>query len=184
MSEMKKANCRLLIVGYGPGSPEILKTIRKDVTVDDNVRFARDAKRAGLLTHGDFLIGSAGETSETIEFTKQMIRQARPELLQISVASTFLGTEFYDWAKERSFLQVCNPDECLDDECHQKAIISYPNFSSEEIIRPVDSILKDYYVSPGYVPLALKQALRRNGLGERKRLWRSMRMFMKYTQER
>lgn len=184
MKEMKKSNCRLLIVGYESGNDEILKNIKKGSKVEEIRQFARDARKAGLLVHGDFIIGLPGETKETIEETRKLIKEVRPDLLQVSVASPFPGTEFYEWCRENGYLLTDDPNEYLDEQGHQKAIISYPWLSSEEITRAVDAILKDYYMTPGYIPLALNQVFRRHGFEEAKRLWYSARMFMKYVKER
>lgn len=71
-----------------------------------------------------------------------------------------------------------------DDQGHQKAIISYPELTNEEMVREVDEILKRYYVSLSYVPLALRQVFRRNCLDEFRRLWYSIRMFWSYISKR
>ena len=180
MREMEKANCRLLIVGYESGSDEILRNIKKEITVEQIKRFAKDARKAGLLVHGDFIIGLPGETKETIELTRKLINETKPEILQVSVASPFPGTEFYEWCKEGGHLLINNPNEYLDEQGHQKAIISYPELINEEMVKEVDEILKGYYVSLRYVPLALRQVLRRHGLDEMKRLLYSVRMFLGY----
>lgn len=184
MKEMKRANCRLLIVGYESGSDTILKNIKKGITVEQIRKFAKEARRAGLLVHGDFIIGLPGETKETIGLTRKLIKETKPEILQVAVASPFPGTEFYDWVKDNGYLLTDDPNEYLDRHGHQRSIISYPNLSPEEITRAVDEILKDYYLSVGYVPLALRQVLRRHGLDEMRRLWYSVRMFMRYVKER
>ncbi|RLF97823.1 MAG: B12-binding domain-containing radical SAM protein, partial [Thaumarchaeota archaeon] len=181
MKEMKKVNCRLLIVGYESGSDEILRNIKKGITVEQIRRFAKDARKAGLLVHGDFIIGLPGETKETIELTRKLIKETKPDILQVSVASPFPGTEFYKWCKENGYLLINDPNEYLDEQGHQKAIISYPNLSSEEITKAVDELLKEYYLSPGYVPVALRQVLRRHGLDEMRRLLYSVRMFLRYV---
>ena len=71
---MRDAGCRLLIVGYESGDPEILKNIKKGATVERALQFTRDAHKVGLTIHGDFIIGLPGETRETIrrslEFAK------------------------------------------------------------------------------------------------------------------
>jgi radical SAM superfamily enzyme YgiQ (UPF0313 family) len=180
MKEMKKANCRLLIVGYESGSDEILRNIEKGFTVEQIKQFAKNAKKARLLVHGDFIIGLPGETKETIVLTRKLIKETKPEILQVSVASPFPGTEFYEWCKENRCLITDDPNEYLDEQGHQKAIISYPELTNEEMVKEVDKILKGYYLSISYVPVALRQILRRNGLDEMKRLWYSMKMFMKY----
>ena len=184
MKEMKKANCRLLIVGYESGSDEILRNIKKGITVEQIRRFAKDARKAGLLVHGDFIIGLPGETKETIELTRKLIKETKPDILQVSVASPFPGTDFYEWCKENGYLLINDPNEYLDEQGHQKAIISYPWLTAEEIVQKVDSILKEYYLSLGYVPVALKQVFRKRGIEEAKRLYHSAKMFMRYIKGR
>jgi len=184
MKEMKRSNCRLLIVGYESGSDMILKNIKKGFTVWQIKQFAKNTKKAGLLVHGDFIIGSPGETKETIEQTKKLIKDIKPDLLQVSVASPFPGTEFYEWCKDGGYLNTEDPNEYLDEKGHQKAIISYPQLSNDEMVKEVDSILKKYYVSMNYIPLALKQVLRRNGIDEMRRLFISTKMFLGYISER
>jgi len=184
MKAMRDANCRLLIVGYESGNNEILKTIKKGITVSQICDFAKNARRAGLLVHGDFIIGLPGETKETIERTKKLIQKIKPDILQVAVASPFPGTEFYNWCREKGYLLTEDPNEYLDEQGHQKAIISYPNLSAEEITKAVDEILKEYYLSPRYVPVALRQVLRRNGWEEMRRLWYSTKMFFGYMGRR
>jgi len=184
MEEMKRSNCRLLIVGYESGSDMILKNIKKGLTVEQIKQFANNAKKAGLLVHGDFIIGLPGETKQTLEQTKKLIKEIKPDLLQVSVASPFPGTEFYEWCKEGGYLITEDPNEYLDVNGHQKAIISYPELSNEEMVKEVDSILKKYYISLSFVPLAIRQVLRRHGVDEMKRLFFSTKMFLRYVGEK
>jgi radical SAM superfamily enzyme YgiQ (UPF0313 family) len=53
LKAMRQAGCRLLIVGYESGDPQILKNIKKGATVDMALRFTENAKRLGLAIHGD-----------------------------------------------------------------------------------------------------------------------------------
>ena len=184
MKEMKDANCRLLIAGYESGSDHVLRNIKKGITVKQMKRFAKNARKAGLLIHGDFIIGLPGETRETIKKTKNLIKELKPDILQVSVATPFPGTEFYTWANQNGYLLTNDPNEYLDKQGHQKSIISYPCLSNEEITNAVDEILKSYYISINYVPIALRQVLRKNGLDEMRRICYSMRMFMKYISSR
>ena len=49
LKAMKDAGCRLLIVGYESGDPQILKNIKKGATVERALRFTEDAHKAGLV---------------------------------------------------------------------------------------------------------------------------------------
>lgn len=180
MRKMKETNCRLLIVGYESGSDEILQGIKKGITIERMKQFARDAKRAGLLVLGDFIIGLPGETKETIAKTKRLIKEVSPDILQVSVVSPFPGTELYRWAKENGCLITEDANEYLDERGHQKSIISYPELSNQEIKEAVDNILKHYYLSLSYIPIALRRILKRNGWNELRVLWRSAKAFLRY----
>ncbi len=184
MKKMKDANCRLLIVGYESGSDTILKNVKKGITVKDSKQFARDAKKAGLLVLGDFVVGLPGENKETIEATKRLIREVKPELLQVAPATPFPGTEFYEWCKENGYLLTDEPNEYLDNQGHQKSVISYPGLSNHEIVQAVDEMLKGHYLSLRYIPLAMRQIFRRHGLDELKRFLYSARIFIRYILNR
>ncbi len=184
MRIMNQANCRLLIVGYESGNDDILRNIKKGTSVDAIKQFARDAKRSGLLVLGDFIIGLPGETKATVCQTRELINQIRPDVLQVSVCSPFPGTELYEWAKKNGYLLTEDPNDYLDEKGHQKAIISYPELSNEEMVKIVDGTLRQYYLSPRYIPLALRQVFRRNGKHEFCRMWRLSKEFLRYLSYR
>ena len=159
---------------------QILNNIRKGITVEQMRKFAKNVKKAGILLHADFIIGLPGETKETVKQTIRFIKEIKPDILQVSVATPFPGTEFYDWLKKNDYLTTDDPDEYLDEQGRQRCVISYPWLSSEEITKYVDEILKKYYLSLRYVPIALRQIFRKNGLAEFKRLLYSARSFIDY----
>ena len=184
MKNMKKANCRFLVVGFESADDDVLRNIKKGFTVETARDFAKNVKKAGLFLHADFIIGLPGEKRETIEKMKRFIREIKPDQLQVSVVTPFPGTELYEWLKENGYLITDDPEEYLDKDGHQRSIVSYPWLSSEEIVKIVDEILREYYLSPRYIPIALRQFLRGKGLCEIKRLFRSAMMFLKYSKKR
>ena len=184
MKEMKKANCRFLIVGFESADNQILRNIKKGFTVEQAREFAKNVKKAGLFLHADFIIGLPGETKETIEKTKKFIKEIKPEQLQVSVVTPFPGTELYEWYKKKGYLITDDPNEYLDEQGHQKSIVSYLWLTAGEIVKEVDRILREYYLSLDYIPVALKQIFRRKGLQEAKRLYHSAKMFLRYIRSR
>lgn len=184
MREMRKANCRFLVVGFESADNAILSNIKKGFTVEKAREFARNVKKSGLLLHADFIVGLPGETKETMEKMRRFIKEIKPDQLQISVVAPFPGTELYEWYRKNGYLVTVDPDDYLDEEGHQKSVVSYPWLSAEEIVRAVDELLKEYYFSPSYIPVALRQIFRRNGLCELRRLMRSARAFLSYIRDR
>ena len=177
---MREAGCWLIVVGYESGNDEILRNIRKGITTEQTRRFTHDAKRAGLLILGDFIIGLPGETRETAEKTIRFIKELKPNILQVAIAMPIPGTEFYRWARDNGFLLSENLEEGIDEQGYQRCIISYPGFPAEAIERYVDKALTGYYLSPHYIPVALSNILRKNGIHELGVMLRSARQFFKY----
>jgi len=67
--KMYKAGCRELEFGVESGSDEILRIIRKGITLDMVKRAVRMAKEADLRAHGNFIIGLPRDTPKTIKQT-------------------------------------------------------------------------------------------------------------------
>jgi radical SAM superfamily enzyme YgiQ (UPF0313 family) len=167
-------------VGYESGNDTILKNVKKGITIDKIRAFPKEAKKAGLSIHGNWIIGLPGETKETIADTINLIKETKADAITVAVVSPFPGTEMYDWAKQNGYLTTDDPNEYLDEHGHQKSILSYPELSNEEIRENVDSILKHYYLSFSYVPIAFRRVCSRHGLNELKVLWRSAIAFLRY----
>ena len=180
MKAMKEAGCRLLDVGYESGSDEILRNIKKGITTEEMRRFTRDAKKAGLMILGDFVFGFTGETKETAEETIKFIKELKPNILQVAIPMPIPGTGFYEWVKEKGYLLVDSLEEALDENKFQKCIVSYPEFTNRDIEEYVDRAYKEYYLTPFYVPIAMKNVLRRNGLHELKGMVVSAKAFSRY----
>lgn len=183
LQAMNRAGCRTIIVGFESGNEQILRNIKKGrtITVERMCKFAADAKKAGLQIHADFIIGLPGETRETVENTRRLIREIRPHALQVSVAHPFPGTEFYDWAKENGYLAGDGVEEYVSSDGHQIGVLSLPDLTAEEMVEAVDETLRSYYLSPRYVPLALQSVMNRHFVHEVQRLWRSAVMFTAYV---
>lgn len=177
---MKKAGCRLIIVGYESGSDEILKSIKKSITIERAKIFSKDAKKAGLLIHGDFIIGLPGETHETAKETYDYIKEIQPDILQVAIATPIPGTEFYNYVKEQNYLLVDDMTQSIDENGYQKCIVSYPDFSKDDIEHWVNKILKDYYVTPRYIPIFLSGICRGGGFQHVKSVFMSGIDFVRY----
>lgn len=184
MRLMKQAGCRLLDVGYESGSDVILRNIKKGITTEESRQFTEDAKRAGLMILADFIFGMPGETLETAEQTIRFAKEIRPNIVQFAVATPIPGTEFYDYVRKNGFMLTEDLEESLDEEGFQRCIVSYPDFTNKNIESYVDKALKEYYLSPSYIPVAMRNILRRNGLHELKGMAMSAKVFLRYINNR
>jgi radical SAM superfamily enzyme YgiQ (UPF0313 family) len=176
---MKDGGLRLFVVGYESGNEQILKNIKKGVNIERARRFTKDCHDIGILIHGTFIIGLPGETHETIEETIRFAREMNPETLQVSLASPYPGTHFYQYVQDNGFLvqSVYN-----DEAGYQKCTVTYPGLSSQEMFDAVERFYRKYYFRPSYVFKSVKKMIRSSS--ERKRLWREAGDFFNAMRER
>ena len=175
LKAMKEAGCRLLIVGYESGDPQILKNIKKGATVERARQFTKDCKKLGLLVHGDFILGLPGETHETIERTIAFAKELDVETIQVSFGHAYPGTEFYDHVVKNGF--VIGEAKMVDEGGHQLAHIQYPGLPADDIMAAVNRFYDEYYFRPRAIFRILRKAAF-NGQ-ERKRLYREAKAFLK-----
>jgi len=176
---MKDGGLRLFVVGYESGNEQILKNIRKGVSIERARRFTKDCHDLGILIHGTFIVGLPGETLATIEETIRFAREMDPETLQVSLASPYPGTHFYEYVRDHNFLvqNVYN-----DAAGYQKCTVSYPGLSAEQIFDAVERFYRAYYFRPRYFFKAAKKMVRSRD--ERKRMLREAGEFFSTMRKR
>lgn len=179
LKAMKKAGCRLLIVGFESGDPTILKNIKKGATVEQALEFMSNCRRLGLLVHGDFIIGLPGETRETIERTMQFAEELDCETIQVSIAHSYPGTEFHGYLINHGYL---TEDEMADECGHQLPNIEYPDLSRREIMEAVERFYGRYYFRPRIVFRIVRKAL--FDAAERRRLFKEAREYLRLRARR
>lgn len=175
LKAMKDAGCRLLIVGYESGDPQILKNIKKGATVERARQFTKDCHKLGLVIHGDFILGLPGETRATIRNTINFAKELDVETIQVSVAHAYPGTELFDYAVKNGFMVAEN--KMVDESGHQLAHIEYPGLPAAEILEQVHRFYDEFYFRPKAVFRILRKAA--FDAGDRKRLYREAKSFLK-----
>ena len=176
---MKDGGLRLFVIGYESGNAEILKNIKKGVALETSRRFTQDCHKLGILIHGTFILGLPGETRETIQQTMRFAKEMNPETIQVSLASPYPGTAFYDYAIEHGYIK---PEDMVDETGYQRCVINYPDLSGDEIYTAVEKFYKSYYLRPRYIFKSLKKmALHAD---ERKRMWQEGKDFFRTMRKR
>ena len=180
LKAMKEAGCRLLIVGYESGDPQILKNIKKGATVERARDFTRDCHKLGLVIHGDFILGLPGETHQTINNTIKFAKELDVETIQVSVAHAYPGTELYDFAIKNGFM--VGEHKMVDEGGHQLAQIQYPGLPADDIMAAVHRFYDEYYFRPKAVYRILRKAMFDSN--DRKRLYKEAKSFLKLRAQR
>jgi anaerobic magnesium-protoporphyrin IX monomethyl ester cyclase len=101
---MHRAGFRWLLTGFESGDEQILSNIKKRATKDDNTRCVDIAKRNDLKVKALMSIGHAGESSQSVENTKQWLLDVEPDDFDCTIITTYPGSPYFDDAvKENDY---------------------------------------------------------------------------------
>lgn len=179
LKAMKEAGCRLLIVGYESGDPQILKNIKKGATVDMAERFTANCRKLGLVVHGDFIVGLPGESRESIRKTIDFAKKLDNETIQVSIAHPYPGTEFYEYAKKNDLISI---GSMTDEVGHQLPKVIYPGLDEAELVEWVERFYGEYYFRPRVIWRVVSKAIFNSH--DRKRLAKEAKEYMALRRKR
>jgi len=90
---MKRAGCRVISYGVESGSPEMLKRIKKGITLERVGNAIRWTREAGILTDTNYIIGHPWDTRETINDTIYFAVKSNAHMASFAILVPFPGTE-------------------------------------------------------------------------------------------
>lgn len=154
---MKEGGLRLLMVGIESGNDEILRNIKKGITTDQCRKFMKRCKRLGISTHATFALGLPGETRETIRRTIAFAKELDPDTLQVSIATPYPGTEFYEQAVANNWLVG---SDVVSGSGLQHASHEFEDLSREEIFDAVETFYNQFYFRPKPILRILRTMIR------------------------
>lgn len=167
MRLMKKAGCRLLIVGYESGSQKVLDRMGKKIKLKDSLRFAANAKKASLLVHGCFMVGNPGETRQTMEQTLAFAKKLDPDSAQFYPLFVYPGTKAFAWAKDKGYLKTTDFQRWLDKKGGHHCVLDLPGLSAKEMVDFCHQAYLSFHLRPKYLLKKMVQMIVQPGEGKR-----------------
>ncbi len=138
LKEMKSAGCHSISFGIESGNTEMLKTVRKGITLDQARAAVKACKEAGIVTHASFMAGLPGESDQTLQDSENFSKELDIEYGYHFLAP-FPGTTVRDNIDDYD-LEILSDDWDLYDA--DNVIVQTSNLNPEEIRRFVDNASK------------------------------------------
>jgi radical SAM superfamily enzyme YgiQ (UPF0313 family) len=160
LEAMRKADCRLLCVGFESGNQEMLDRMHKGVNLVEAKSFVRDAQTSGIMVHGCFMCGNVGETRQTFEQTVQLALDLNPDTAQFFPVMVYPGTETYEHYRSKGFIKSDDYSDWVTAEGWHNCVVSTPELSPEEMVRLCDDARDRFYLRKEYVWSKIKQVVR------------------------
>jgi anaerobic magnesium-protoporphyrin IX monomethyl ester cyclase len=163
--KMKASGCHTVSFGIESGNPEMLKRIRKGITLDQVTDAVGMCNRAGITPHASFILGLPGETPETlkdsIEFGDRLSKMG--VLHGFHILAPFPGAEVRDQI-DRYDLKILSMDWSTYHA--NRAIVETATVSRDRLDEVVIHWEKKYNDYLGEL-----KVLRENGMGTAEQVW-------------
>jgi len=133
LSKMKSAGCTYVGYGIESASQDILNTMKKGCTVDQQRKALKITKKLELETYPTFIIGTPGETKETVQESVNFCKELglTPEFFFMT---PFPMSILYDYAMEKGL--IGDEDKYVEElgECRD-LVVNLTGMSDEELIK-------------------------------------------------
>lgn len=149
---MKDSGCYMIEYGIESGNQTILNNLRKDITLEQIIDAFKLTQAAGIDTVAYFMIGSPGETPDTIRDTIDFAKKIDPDFVQFSLTTPYPGTDLYDLAIKEGYV----PTEWKKYVYADLKSLDYPSFktatlSQEELRKWNKKAYSSFYLRGSYI---------------------------------
>ena len=149
LAEMKSAGLIRLSFGIESGDPEILKIIKKGITLEGVREAYRITDKLGIESRGSAILGHPFETKETAWRTIRFCRSIKEcQQLYLNVATPYPGTELFDYAvNSRGGMRLLTRDYSQYKR-YGDPVIEVNDLSSNDLKRMQSLGLLYFYLTP------------------------------------
>jgi len=97
---MKAAGCHQVLVGIESGDEGIMRNIGKPIEKERYRKAVRIAHEHGIEVRASFIIGSVGETWQTMQASLDFAKELDLDLFQLNISTPYPGTQLYEYAEK------------------------------------------------------------------------------------
>ncbi len=101
---MKDSGCHEVYIGVESGNNEMLRAIRKNITIEKAIAAAEKLRKTGITVQTFFMAGFPDETEKTMADTMAAMRKIKTDNILFSIYTPYPGTEGYQISREKGMI--------------------------------------------------------------------------------
>lgn len=143
---MKSAGCFFVSYGIESGDDQILKNMKKGITVSQAKSALSTTNKVGLKSQCYYMFGNEGETKETMKKTISLSKELKSTLASFGLLIPFPGTSLFNkYCKDISYSQTHFEDYIA---IGTNPLIEYEGVSKKDLQRFIYSAYLQFYARP------------------------------------
>ena len=149
LGEMRSAGCWQILYGLESADERMLKSLKKGDSLKENINAVRLAKEVGLSVRADFIVGTPGETEESLDKTLKFAIGMRLDYAHFNKFVPYPGTELY----RRLVREGNNFDftKASSITAHRDFLYIPPTLNRQYYARFVNYAHRKFYLRPSYI---------------------------------
>ncbi len=148
---MKKSGCWMLGLGIESGNREILKKMKKGITLEQTEKAVRLCKKYKIKIFAFFVIGYPYDDEKTINDTIKFAKKLNCDFTEFNTCYPYPGTEVYEIGLNKLF-----KEKDLFEKNQYEAGIPTFNLNSQQVTRLRDKAEKSFILRPSYILRTLR----------------------------
>jgi radical SAM superfamily enzyme YgiQ (UPF0313 family) len=156
MKLAKRAGCRSVTIGFESGSQRMLDILQKGYQIEDSYKAVERVKQAGLIMHGNIIIGSPDENIEDVNLSKEFLRKTNLVTPEVYIFTPNPGSQV--WCRLETEKKVPkNPDWKRFNE--EESVINLSNIPTNILNKLRTQMYAAYYLTHPKYALRLVQSI-------------------------
>ena len=137
LSRMYESGCKVIFYGLESADNNVLRSMRKHITVEEINRCLKITKEAGIIAEGNFIFGDPAETKESVQTTLNWIRENYTlGMFEVAAIKLYPGSQLYDDAVYSG--KITDPLKFIEDGC---PLTNVSGLTQEEYLKMINQDL-------------------------------------------